>query len=64
MRKICPIMSRQVNFCNISYCEEQLCAWWDDDYDNGRCCIFTLVKNLDYVADVCDGTRTLFVKEV
>lgn len=58
------MMSRQaISYATIK-CGKTECAWWDDSYDNGRCSIVTIAKNLDYVADLCDGTRTLFVRNV
>lgn len=60
--KYCPLHVNQ--FGESKFCCQHLCAWWDNDYDEGRCSIVTISKNLDYVADVCDGTRTLFVRNV
>lgn len=60
---MCPILSRRTTTCSVK-CSKKECAWWDDTYEDGRCCIVTIAKNLNYVADVCDGTRTLFTREV
>lgn len=60
---ICPILSYRHPDRLNALCKEDSCAWWDDTYDNGKCCIFTIAKNLNYTANIRNGTKTLFVRE-
>ena len=61
---MCPMLTGRNKCVGKVLCYKEKCAWWDDTYDEGKCCIFTITKNLNYVAEICEGTRTLFVREV
>lgn len=59
-KKICPMMSyHRVNYQDIEC--NGMCAWYD--HQREKCCIFSIMKHVELMTEVCDGSRTLFVRE-
>lgn len=58
--KICPMMSFQKERYNWIECTKK-CAWYDHKNDN--CGIFSIINHMGLITEVCDGSRTLFVRE-
>lgn len=59
-KKLCPVMSYHKQYVNQNDCTEE-CAWYD--HQNENCCIFSFMKHMELMTEVCDGSRTLFVRE-
>lgn len=54
----CPIKQHGL----FAFCDKDSCAWWCEL--TKQCAVKQIADNLDAVADMSSGQRTLFVREV